>query len=392
MIIDLAGHQGVPLEEVIQFGAVEDAGGGSDGADGGGAQSACDLEAAVFVAAPEVSGDVAGIEGIATAGAIDEGDGVSAEADVPVCGGRERALRAHGDDDALRPHVSEGAGLLVGIAEAEDELRFIVVGEEDIGVGEDDFEVGEVISRSWAGDIDDGEGAGGAEGLEAFGEGADIEAGEDEEVTDVEDGGRGLMGECGIEIVDGECAVGAHGMDEAAVFVLHVDDEGLAGGVAGVDLNAAGIDAAELEGFPSELTEDVVADFAADFDGDLQPGEVDRGVCRAAADGEDEFVGEDQFSRARDVVDGAAKVVGDDEPRAEDTAFGIGLQGHAIRPFDGAGSGETVRLAGWVGGIVREIEGATGIEFGGRGGDLEGDFPGLRELGEGGAQVTDHRS
>ena len=72
-------------EEGVGLGAGEDAGRGADGADAARPDGAGELQAAELVEAVEQAGDVAGVEGVAAAGAVDEGDGIGAQADPEAC-------------------------------------------------------------------------------------------------------------------------------------------------------------------------------------------------------------------------------------------------------------------------------------------------------------------
>ena len=129
--------------------AREDAGGGADGADAARARGAGELQAGEFVEAVEQAGDVAGVEGVAAAGAVDEGDGVgrpgrtarSSESD-------DHALLALGDHDPAGAQVAEGPGLADRVGLAQDQRRLVGVGQEDVGVRQDRFERLEVVGRA----------------------------------------------------------------------------------------------------------------------------------------------------------------------------------------------------------------------------------------------------
>ena len=62
----------MPSHEILGLGAGEDAGGGADGADATGTDGAGELQAIELGSAFEQSDDIAGVEGIAAAGAVDE--------------------------------------------------------------------------------------------------------------------------------------------------------------------------------------------------------------------------------------------------------------------------------------------------------------------------------
>ena len=69
------------VDEFFGLGAGEDAGRGADGADAACADGAGELQAVELGAAFEQADDVAGVEGVAATGAVDEGDGIGAELD-----------------------------------------------------------------------------------------------------------------------------------------------------------------------------------------------------------------------------------------------------------------------------------------------------------------------
>ena len=101
--------------------------------------------------AVEQAGDVAGVEGVAAAGAVDEGDGIRAQADAEGVGDGDGALLAAGDDDPPRAQVAEGEGLADGVGLAQDQGRLVGVGEEDVGLGQDGREAaaGSRRGRGW---------------------------------------------------------------------------------------------------------------------------------------------------------------------------------------------------------------------------------------------------
>ena len=66
----------------------------------------------------------------------------------------------------------------------------------------------------------------------------------------------------------------------------------------------------------------IVADAADDGGADLHLGQIDRGVGRAAADGQQHAVGHDQLAGRRHMADRRADVVGDDDAGAKDVDGG----------------------------------------------------------------------
>ena len=94
-------RQLVPGDEGVGLGAGEDAGRGADGADATGTDGAGELQAVELGQAVEQAGDVAGVEGVAAAGAVDEGDRVGAQPDPEVVGDGDGPVLAAGD----RPRV-----------------------------------------------------------------------------------------------------------------------------------------------------------------------------------------------------------------------------------------------------------------------------------------------
>ena len=83
----------VPVQELVGLGAGEDAGGGADRAHAARPHGAGELQAVELGEAVEQAGDVAGVEGVAAAGAVDEVDRIGAEPD-PDDRRRPRSPRA----------------------------------------------------------------------------------------------------------------------------------------------------------------------------------------------------------------------------------------------------------------------------------------------------------
>ena len=78
-------------DEFFGFGAGEDARRGADGSDAACADGAGELQAVELGAAFEQADDIAGVEGVAAAGAVDERDGIGAELDAQLVGDRDDA-------------------------------------------------------------------------------------------------------------------------------------------------------------------------------------------------------------------------------------------------------------------------------------------------------------
>ena len=115
--------------------AGEDAGGRADGPDATGADGAGELQALELGAAFEQADDVAGVEGVAAAGAVDERDRDRRRAGPrSVVGDRDDAPLAPGDHDPSRPQLVEDQGLADRVGLAQDQLGLVGVGDEDVGV------------------------------------------------------------------------------------------------------------------------------------------------------------------------------------------------------------------------------------------------------------------
>ena len=84
--------------------------------------------------------------------------------------------------------------------------------------------------------------------------------------------------------------------------------------------------------------EDVAADPADDGGRHAHLGQIDGHVGRAAADGQQHAVGHDQLARGRQVRDGRADVVGDDDAGAQD----VNGLGHDVRLVSFYAAGEAV--------------------------------------------------
>ena len=138
--------------EVAGFGAGEDTRRGADGADATGPDGAGELQAVELGTAFEQADDVAGVEGVAAAGAVDERIGIGAEL------GREARRRRRSTPCSPRvmttrraPSVVKGQGLADRVGLAQDQLGLVGVGNEDVGVGEDDLRAarGSRPARAW---------------------------------------------------------------------------------------------------------------------------------------------------------------------------------------------------------------------------------------------------
>ena len=112
-----------------------------------------------FVESFDEAGDVARVEGVAPTRAVDEFDGVCFEFDLERIGNGDDALASSRDDDVFGAELVERRGLASGVGIIEDEFGFVFVGQEDVGVGEDGFELTEVIARSGGCDIKDDDGS-----------------------------------------------------------------------------------------------------------------------------------------------------------------------------------------------------------------------------------------
>lgn len=119
---------GVMIDEVLGFAAGEDSRGGADGADAACADGGGEDESIGFVKAFDEAGDVARVESVAPARAVDEFDGEGIEFDFEGVGDGDDAFASSGDDDVFGAEFLEGFGLAVGVGFVEDEFGFVFVG------------------------------------------------------------------------------------------------------------------------------------------------------------------------------------------------------------------------------------------------------------------------
>ena len=75
----------MPRDEFLGLSPAEDARRGADGAHAACPDGAGELQAVELGAAFEQADDVAGVEGVAAAGSVDERDGIGAELDAKRC-------------------------------------------------------------------------------------------------------------------------------------------------------------------------------------------------------------------------------------------------------------------------------------------------------------------
>ena len=227
---DRLDGQLVPAHEFLGLRASEDARGGADGADATCADGAGELQAVELGAAFEQADDVAGVEGVAAAGAVDERDRDRCRA--RTCrrvGDRDDARLAARDHHPARAQVVEGQGLAHRVGLAQDQLGLVGVGNEDVGVGQDDLERLEIVARARASPRrarSPCRPARARANRSASSRG--VEVGQDQEIADVQHARRLL--EHGVEIGGDEARVGADAVDEPPVLAPDVDDQRLAGG------------------------------------------------------------------------------------------------------------------------------------------------------------------
>ncbi len=225
---DRFDRQLVPGDERIGLGPGEDPGRGADRADATGADGAGELQAVELGEVVEQAGDVAGDEGIAAPGAVDEGDGIGAEADLEGVGDGDGPLAPAGDDHAAGAEVVECPGLANRVGLAQDQCGLVGVGQEDIGVGKDQAKGVEVVAGPGDRHVEDRPGPPGAGRGEARGQARRVELGQDQEIADREHARRRL--EHGIEVGAGESQVGPDCVDEPPILAADVDDQRLARG------------------------------------------------------------------------------------------------------------------------------------------------------------------
>jgi hypothetical protein len=114
-------------------------------------------------------------------------------------------------------------------------------------------------------------------------------------------------------------------VDEAPVLAGDVDDERLAGVGLRADGEGRHIYALLAQHVGDGPAEDVAADAADDRGRHAHARQIDGDVGRTAADGQEEAVRQHQLAGGRQVADGGADVVGDDDAGAQD----VGVLAHA---------------------------------------------------------------
>ncbi len=94
----------------------------------------------------------------------------------------------------------------------------------------------DVIAGPRRGHVQEGQRTRGPGPAKSLGEGFGVQFGQDQEIADVEHAGRTCKH--GVEVVGNEPPIGPHGVDEAAILTPDVDDQGLAGRLRGIRLDA----------------------------------------------------------------------------------------------------------------------------------------------------------
>ena len=214
--------------------AVEDPGGGPDGPDATGPDGAGELEAVEFVQPLDQAGDVAGVEGIAAAGAVNVGDRIGTQADPEGVGDDDRPCSPRVTTTRLRQSLKARAWR-TGSGSPRIRLASSVLGRKTSGEGgQGGGARGSRRARGWRRPgwwSPRGTGPG-----EPIGEGVGVEPREDQEPADVDD--FRVRRQRRVEVLGDEPLVGAEGVDEPAVLPPDVDDQALAGR-EGVDPRAA---------------------------------------------------------------------------------------------------------------------------------------------------------
>lgn len=300
--------QGMLPDELQQLLAGKQALGRADRAHTTGPQGAAPLETAQGVFARQQAGDVAGIEGIASAGAAHEVDRIDASPHAQRVGQQHGAGAAAGNADGGGPRGAKLLRLLDGIFQPGDDRRFIGVGQEHVRMRQHAFKAPPMIARTGEHHIQHGLYSGRAGLAKQFRQRFVSEMGHQQIPAHIQH--LRSLDLFRRNILDAEDAIGPQRVNEPPVLTFHIDDQRAGGADPSHFADALHAHSGGCQSFADELTERVSPDAPDHADGNTEPGQTHRHIRGAAADRQGQLVGQQQFAGARHMVDWSAKVVG----------------------------------------------------------------------------------